>query len=208
MREVSHLSKAKERFLRLLESSYDHYVSPRLTKQFEGNYEKGHGLFAIWLEDEVVHPEDREKLEQFTLQAPVRDYSELTLRLKTRQNGYIWCKIALSRLYDTEGRLLRYLGTLNDVDQATRSLNSLRYRAEYDSLSGVLNMRTFICGDGKVSPPNPAKPGTGGHKKGIAQNAEANLWVIQGLAAPARSLACRYLAASPHPEAMHDIRLF
>lgn len=130
-------------FEKLPDEEGNHYVSPRLTEQFEGNYEKGRGLFAIWLEDEVVHPEDREKLEQFTLQAPVRDYSELTLRLKTRQNGYIWCKVALSRLYDTEGRLLRYLGTLNDVDQATRSLNSLRYRAEYDPLSGVLNMRTF-----------------------------------------------------------------
>ncbi|MCX4310880.1 MAG: hypothetical protein OSJ28_11450 [Desulfovibrio sp.] len=46
-------------------------------------------------------------------------------------------------------------------------------------------------------------------KERISQNAEADLWPLQGLVAPAQSLAYRYfLALAASFEARHEIRQF
>lgn len=43
-------------------------------------------------------------------------------------------------------------------------------------------------------------------KKGIAQNAKAGLWPVQGLAALAQFVVCRYMVAMQHFEVRYEIR--
>ena len=46
-------------------------------------------------------------------------------------------------LRDDKGNPKRYIGTLNDVDSATRSVLALKYRAKFDLLTDLYNMHTF-----------------------------------------------------------------
>ncbi|MEI3478620.1 MAG: hypothetical protein V8Q84_05290 [Bilophila sp.] len=57
----------------------------------------------------------------------------MTARFKKLDGDYVWCKVALTCLRGPDGKAKRYIGTLNDVDSATRSILALKYRAEYDS---------------------------------------------------------------------------
>ena len=68
---------------------------------------------------------------------------EMTVRLRRRDGQYIWCKVTYTKLDDGESNE-RYIGTLNDVDAATRSEQALRLRAEHDPLTGAYNTQTFL----------------------------------------------------------------
>lgn len=118
------------------------YVSPGLSHRFAGIYD-GRDILSIWKEDGVVHPEDVGIFEGFLHEIRIENHVEMIVRLRRRDNSYIWCKVALSCLHNKEQDTSRYVGTLNDVDDATRSELALRYRAEYDTLTGICNMQTF-----------------------------------------------------------------
>lgn len=118
------------------------YVSPGLSQRFAGVYD-GRDIMTVWKDDGVVHPEDMGIFESFLLETRTEHHVEMITRLRRRDNSYIWCKIALSCLHDDDQNTTRYVGTLNDVDDATRSELALRYRAEYDTLTGICNMQTF-----------------------------------------------------------------
>ena len=118
------------------------YLSPALVERFAGTYDE-RDLIRVWLEDEVLHPEDMPLLENFIRGIQTRAYTEMTARFRRRDGSFIWCKAALTCLRDAEGKPKRYIGTLNDVDNATRSVLALKYRAEYDLLTDIYNMHTF-----------------------------------------------------------------
>lgn len=120
------------------------YISPGLMRRFAGTYD-GRDILRVWQEDGVIHPEDLPRLDAFRQSAESTDRPETTIRFRTRAGEYIWCKMAIACLRDENGVPNRYIGTLNDVDDATRSIQALRYRAEYDTLTGVYNMQTFYA---------------------------------------------------------------
>lgn len=132
------------------------FLSPELTRRFAGNYD-GRDLLRVWREDAVIHPDDLPRLDEFRQAATVRERSEMTVRFLRRQGGYIWCKVAIACVRDENGDPYRYIGTLNDVDDATRSIQALRYRAEYDPLTGVHNMQTFYARTEQLIRDNPGR---------------------------------------------------
>ena len=123
-------------------ASDSHYVSPEISVRFDGRYD-GRELFRVWLEDEVVHEEDRPLLGRLTDDIGQVRHVEVVVRFKKRDGQYAWNRITLSCLDDGDGKPKRYIGTINDVDKATRSVEDLKYRAEYDVLTGIYNMQTF-----------------------------------------------------------------
>lgn len=123
-------------------SNSTRFVSPELIRRFAGDYDD-RDILRVWREDGVIHPDDLPLLEEFRHTAAVGEHAEMTVRFRRRTGGHIWCKAAISCLRDKRGVPYRYIGTLNDVDDATRSIQALRYRAEYDPLTGVHNMHTF-----------------------------------------------------------------
>ena len=118
------------------------YISPEIGARFAGNYDH-RDLMHVWREDLVIHPDDLPLLTAFLKDSRTQRYTEMTARFRKRDGVYIWCKAALTCLRDDKGNPKRYIGTLNDVDSATRSVLALKYRAEFDLLTDLYNMHTF-----------------------------------------------------------------
>lgn len=124
------------------ESTGQRYISPEISRKFAGDYD-GRDIIQIWRDDGVIHPNELPLLEQFLKNIREgKEHAEITAQFLTKSGRYIWCKVALSSRKDAQGSR-RLIGTLNDVDDATRSVLALKYRAEYDTLTGVYNMQTF-----------------------------------------------------------------
>lgn len=119
------------------------FISPEIPRRFAGNY-SGRDLMAVWRDDDVVHQEDQTLMTYFLDKVLAGSpYTEMTARFRTRAGQHIWCKVALTCLLNKNGTPKRYIGTLNNVDEATRSTLALKYRAEFDTLTGIYNMQTF-----------------------------------------------------------------
>lgn len=119
------------------------YLSHRIPELLAGNYD-GRNPFDVWRDDDVLYAGDMEPFDTcLARQALGIKSGEMTVRLRRRDGQYIWCKITYTKLDDGESDD-RYIGTLNDVDAATRSEQALRMRAEHDPLTGAYNTQTFF----------------------------------------------------------------
>lgn len=119
------------------------YTSPRIPELLGGDYD-GRQLLDVWREDGVLYPGDRPVFESCLREMAAGSHSgEMTVRLRSRDGRFIWCKITYTCLDDPDLGV-RYIGTINDVDSVTRAEQALRFRAEYDPLTGAYNMQTFF----------------------------------------------------------------
>lgn len=118
------------------------YASPEIMRDFAGVYDGRH-IFEVWLDDDVVHGDDRHILEDCLCrlrqgEAGGRDFR---LRLRDRKNRYRWYQVAW--LCTGEQGAQRFIATVNDVDRAVRAERNLRFHDAYDELTGIPNMGTF-----------------------------------------------------------------
>lgn len=119
------------------------YLSHRIPELLAGEYD-GRNPFDVWREDDVLYAGDMEPFDTCLARLALGIRSgEMTVRLRRRDGQYIWCKITYTKLDDGESEE-RYIGTLNDVDAATRTEQALRLRAEHDPLTGAFNTQTFF----------------------------------------------------------------
>ena len=132
------------------------YISPEIATRFAGNYD-GRDLMHIWRDDLVIHPDDLPLLAAFLKNSRIQSYNEMTARFRKRDGAYIWCKVALTCLRGDNGNPKRFIGTLNDVDSATRSVLALKYRAEFDLLTDLYNMHTFYSQTAQAVHANPER---------------------------------------------------
>lgn len=72
------------------------------------------------------------------------NYREVTCRFVDVNGNVLWYKVSIQIITDSDGRRLRAIGTLKDVDEATRSYEELKYRADYDMLTGLPNSNRFF----------------------------------------------------------------
>lgn len=119
------------------------YISPRIGELLAGNYD-GRIPFDVWREDNVLYSGDSAAFDTCLSRLALGIRSgEMTLRLRRRDGQFIWCKVTYTCLADdSPGE--RYIGTINDVDAATRTEQALRLRAEHDPLTGAYNTQTFF----------------------------------------------------------------
>lgn len=78
------------------------------------------------------------------------DFREVTCRLRTRNEHLVWYRICIQYIRNEEGKVVRIIGTLRDVDEATRSYEALRYRSEYDTLTNIPNVNRFYVDAGRM----------------------------------------------------------
>lgn len=90
-----------------------------------------------------VHPRDMADFKAFHASLHREDQVETTVRLRRRDGAFIWCRIAATLKRDAEGKLLRVVGTITDMDESVRALRSLRYKAEHDPVTGYHNFPKF-----------------------------------------------------------------
>lgn len=119
------------------------YISPRIGELLAGNYD-GRIPFDVWREDNVLYSGDSAAFDTCLSRLALGIRSgEMTIRLRRRDGQFIWCKITYTYLADDMPGD-RYIGTINDVDAATRTEQALRLRAELDPLTGAYNTQTFF----------------------------------------------------------------
>lgn len=78
------------------------------------------------------------------------DFREVTCRLRMQNGRLIWYRICIQYIRNEEDRIVRVIGTLKDVDEATRSYETLRYRSEYDTLTNIPNVNRFYVDAGRM----------------------------------------------------------
>lgn len=115
-------------------------VSPFINEYIAGNYDS-RLLSQVMLEDDIIHPEDIQLSLDFREKVGAGAANEMTLRLRTPEGPYHWFKMCLCAFPDRAPNF--YIGTITDVDKEMRQTEALRYRAEYDTTTGIYNKTTF-----------------------------------------------------------------
>ena len=116
-------------------------TSPFISEYIAGNYD-GRMLSDVMVEDGVIYPDDLETSLRFREKVMHGGAGEMTLRLLTPSGDYRWYRMSLTPC-PSNGHCI-YVGILTDVDEETRQKETLRYRAEYDPVSGIFNKSTFF----------------------------------------------------------------
>lgn len=116
-------------------------VSPFISEFIAGNYD-GRLLSYVMVEDNIIHPDDLSKSLHFREEVANGTAKEMTLRLRTPEGHYRWFKMCICPYMDEN--TLYYLGTITDVDKEVRHREALRYRADYDIITGIHNRSAFF----------------------------------------------------------------
>lgn len=96
-----------------------------------------------------VFEDDRESFETAIEKNKLgKKFSKINCRIKNKYGEYVWCRISLVSIFDDLGSVEALVGTIEDVDKETKIYKDLKYKAEYDSLTGVRNFNKF-CDDTK-----------------------------------------------------------
>lgn len=119
----------------------EQHCSPFINEFIAGNYD-GRLLSQVMLEDNVVHPDDVQKAIDFRDQLMQGNLGDMTLRLLTPQGTYNWFKMRMCPYQQGETQL--FTGFLSDVDDEIRQKEVWRYRAEFDTISGIYNKTSFF----------------------------------------------------------------
>ena len=91
-----------------------------------------------------VHPEDAERYTS-DLQKLEKgeNFKHNEYRIKNIYGDYIWVLIRTSSILDAEGKTVKIVGVIVDIDRAKKSENILTARASFDSLTNVFNRETI-----------------------------------------------------------------
>lgn len=148
--------------LRLNGELYQAVVNQLKTIVFEYNYERKSSYtsslfkekFGVdrisgmnFLEDSVTRKliyEEDEELYATLFHDRDDDFREINCRLVEASGKTVWYKVCIQFIREgNTGRLIRAIGTLKDIDDVTRSNETLRYQSEYDTLTNIWNVNRF-----------------------------------------------------------------
>lgn len=109
------------------------------------------------IESRTVYKDDIEKF--YSTFDPIETTNttyKCELRLMASDGRYIWCRLKASCIVDAEDNSYRIIGKISDIDQQKIEQESLKKKAEMDSLSGLYNKGTvqmlidrYLSGSGK-----------------------------------------------------------
>ena len=92
----------------------------------------------------VVHPNDAGIYKKFCQRlVEGQEIIEVQFRMKDRLGEYIWCQVKGKTIYSEDGRPLRVIGTIININIHKRELEELEYRATRDPLTGVYNKQSI-----------------------------------------------------------------
>lgn len=91
-----------------------------------------------------IYPPDQHAFRQ--LHETVREGGAggtIELRMRTGYGVYRWCRLTLNTLYDEEGRPVKAVGLLSDIEYEKRAAIAMEMRAQKDGLTGLYNGEAF-----------------------------------------------------------------
>lgn len=124
---------------------------PQDVLHFSHNWKKRFGYEAIRDDisrriphSENIHKEDMPafiKIMEDT--AKGTPYSETEFRIRDIAGSYMWCRIRATALYNADGKAVKAVGVIVDIDEEKRQKQSLIDRAQRDELTGLYNKVTM-----------------------------------------------------------------
>ncbi|MEG0804276.1 MAG: PAS domain-containing protein, partial [Pygmaiobacter sp.] len=91
-------------------------------EQYEMSVHTMEMSFHATLPEGVVHPQDKDILIRFLEHLENNDvFEQAVLRLKKANGKYVWVRITGTSIFDQMGKLVRVIGTINEVDAEKRS---------------------------------------------------------------------------------------
>ena len=125
------------------------YVSPRMAMFACSTLDP---LSLLNSEEEAVHPQDkpavkgmRDRFAEAIKQKRRADTvsTQSVVRLKKTDGSYLYCRIVTALKLGPSGERQRIICTISDIDESVRNEQVLKYRAEYDQLTGIYNKIAF-----------------------------------------------------------------
>lgn len=122
----------------------DIYYSPNFEKKF-GYQIPVKGFPDSMFKADIVYKDDVSALrEKFQGLVNGDDSMQLEYRLKTSIGSYLWVIVHATALRDNEGRLLKILGIISDINDRKTAMLEAQKNAVSDPLTGLLNRRECI----------------------------------------------------------------
>lgn len=69
-------------------------------------------------------------------------YREAEIRMKIKTGEYIWCKIRITAIFDSNGNISKAIGVISDIDKEKKEAEELLFKASRDSLTSLYNKGT------------------------------------------------------------------
>ncbi|MEG2105156.1 MAG: diguanylate cyclase, partial [Oscillospiraceae bacterium] len=66
-------------------------------------------------------------------------YSETEFRIKNIKGRYTWCRIRATTQFDDDGRAIKAIGVILDINEETKEKQNLQKLAQRDPLTGIYN---------------------------------------------------------------------
>lgn len=100
--------------------------------------------FSDYLKHSVhFHPKDLPTFqEHFHTLEQGASYQTTQIRIQKADGSYLWCQIRASAISDREGRLLKIVGIILNIDEEKKAAAALKLRAERDILTKLFNKDT------------------------------------------------------------------
>lgn len=115
-----------------------------------GNWEKNFNLRSSFTDitwriyqTNFIYEEDTKKFSEM-LNGIVRgeQYREAEVRMKKNTGEYVWCKIRITAIFDSNGDIYKAIGVIINIDKEKKEAEELLYKAQRDSLTGLYNKGT------------------------------------------------------------------
>lgn len=105
----------------------------------EEDLPNGHDMFA-----RVVHPDDSRRIDK-AFRAHIKDRVpfDFSLRMVHRDGTAIWVRARGHAVWDDNNRAVKMGGTVSDITAYRALLDTARYNAEHDQLTGLYNRHYF-----------------------------------------------------------------
>ncbi len=92
-----------------------------------------------------VHKDDLEILKKAYLETRMESKnSECVVRLVKKDVGYVWCKVRRYPILNEKGEVVKVIGNIVNIDQLTKETQRLKSQTRTDSMTGLLNKKTFL----------------------------------------------------------------
>ena len=92
-----------------------------------------------------VHKDDVEILKKAYLETRMESKnSECVVRLVKKDVGYVWCKVRRYPILNEKGEVVKVIGNIVNIDELTRETQRLKTQTRTDSMTGLLNKKTFL----------------------------------------------------------------
>lgn len=72
-----------------------------------------------------------------------KPYGEVEIRIRHASGAYIWCCVRVTAQYDIDGKPIKSIGVIKDIDEEKKQRMELYERAQKDSLTGLYNKMTI-----------------------------------------------------------------